>query len=75
MNSLYKLICYRYGEKIIEEFSSFEEAKKTYDYLTDSGEAFVEYIVDENNKIILDSKEYVANYEGESEVGKQFQDL
>ena len=72
---MYKVIYHRYGSKEIEEFETLEEAKHFCEYTTDSGEGFPEYILDKNDTIVYDGKEFVVGIEHEDEIGKKYEEV
>lgn len=69
---IYKVIYHRYGNKEVEECETLEEAKHFCEYTTDSGEGFPEYILDKNDIIIYDGKEFVVGIEEESMIGQKY---
>ncbi|WP_374187412.1 hypothetical protein ACEPPU_23985 [Priestia aryabhattai] len=72
---MYKVVYHRYGKKYIEDdYETLEKAKSFAEYLSDYGEGFPEYILDDKDIIVWDGSDFVVGIEHENMVGKLYQE-
>jgi hypothetical protein len=70
---MYKLILWRYGTRIIEEYETRAEANKQFNLTGEYELGFSECILDHNNRIIRDGKQNVLGIKKEKRMGKVYQ--
>ena len=58
----FKVISFRYGEKITDEFDTILEAEAYFELLRNSDECFVDEIQDEQGNVLKDNKENVVGH-------------
>ncbi|MED3974633.1 hypothetical protein P4639_14665 [Priestia megaterium] len=73
---MYKVVFHRYGKRYIEEeIDTLKEAEGLCEGLSDSGEGFPEYILDDSNIIVWDGKDGVIGIEHEDMIGKKYEEV
>lgn len=69
---LYKVVYWRYGKREIEECETLSEANRQFNYIGEYEIGFAECILDENNIILRDGKEYVIGIKKEKRKGTKY---
>jgi hypothetical protein len=70
---MYKVVLWRYGTRIIEEYKTRAEANREFNFTSEYEIGFPECILDQNNMIIRDGKQGVLGIKKEKRMGTVYQ--
>lgn len=72
-DKMFKIVFWRYGHRMVEEFETRAEANKQFNFIGEYELGFSECILDQDNRIIRDGKERVLGIKKEKRTGTVYE--
>lgn len=69
---MFKVVFFRYGKRCITENETIDQAHKEFNSIREFEVGFPDCILDENNIIVRDGKEFVMGIEKTNRVGLKY---